>query len=389
MSRRSAAPALALVASIGAACAYNTHFEDCTVHCDPDSAACPYGLSCGAEGFCRVPGTIGTCSTVLDDAGLDARAADAAQQFLSCEGLATTCGPSSNDSCCDTATPIPGGTYYRSYDVASDGMYSSMSFPATVSPFVLDKYEVTVGRFRKFVETGMGTQIAPPAAGACARELNGSANQGGWDPSWNAELTATVASFESALKCDATYQTWTDAAGSNEDLPINCVTWYEAFAFCAWDGGFLSTEAEWNFAAAGGAEQRAYPWSSPAGSLTSDCSYANYDLSGTNYCVPGSGAAVATMNTVGTESPKGDGKWGHSDLGGNACEWTLDWYGPYVVPCSDCANLASGAYRVIRGGNFSFSVQYMRTADRGLMDPNAVPSNRGRNVGIRCARLNQ
>ena len=41
-----------------------------------------------------------------------------------------------------------------------------MRWPATVSMFRLDKYEVTVGRFRAFVDAGMGTQSKPPVAGA-------------------------------------------------------------------------------------------------------------------------------------------------------------------------------------------------------------------------------
>ena len=56
------------------------------------------------------------------------------------------------------------------------------------------------------------------------------------------------------LKCYPGYQTWLDTPGTptEEDYPINCIDWYEAFAFCIWDGGYLPTEAEWGYAAAGG-----------------------------------------------------------------------------------------------------------------------------------------
>ena len=101
-----------------------------------------------------------------DGALSDGASFDASLTAPSCAGLASTCGSDGTDDCCSTAQPIPGGTFYRSYDVASDEMFSDMSSPATVSPFVLDKYEVTVGRFRQFVEAGMGTRASPPAAGA-------------------------------------------------------------------------------------------------------------------------------------------------------------------------------------------------------------------------------
>ena len=289
---------------------------------------------------------------------------------------APICGPSGTSPCCGSL-PVPGGTYYRSYDMSPDMTFNDMTNPATVSAFELDTYEVTVARFRQFVEAGMGTQQNPPATGAGARTLNGMANTGGWDSTWTANLAPTVIALRTALACNAQFQTWTDAPGANEALPINCITWFDAFAFCVWDGGHLPTEAEWNFAAAGGNEQRVYPWSNPASSLTIDCSYANYENGGA-FCVQG-------VSPVGTYSPKGDGKWGHADLGGNVEEWALDWLvTPYINPCTDCANLTPGGmYRAIRGGDFAGYEFNVRAAAQPSV---YVPATRDAGAGVRCAR---
>jgi formylglycine-generating enzyme required for sulfatase activity len=298
--------------------------------------------------------------------------------MLSCVSLPPTCGPSGTSSCCDTAL-VPGGTFDRSYDHGTDGMYPDTSNPATVSAFRLDTYEVTVGRFRQFVTAGMGTQASPPATGAGARTLNGIPSQGGWDASWTSNLTANSVALVAALTCNGSRSSWTSAASANESLPINCISWFEAFAFCVWDGGYLPTEAEWNYAASGGSEQRAYPWSNPASSLTVDCSYANYAPGGTSFCVnPPSGAP----NAVGSESPKGDGKWGQADLGGNVAEWAFDGQGNYANPCVDCADLTDSMLRALRGGVFSDDATFLRGARRGL----DTPSLRDSNFGVRCAR---
>ncbi len=361
---------LFLTCALGA-CAYDASFSDCSIRCD---VGCPDGLACGSEGLCREPGVPATCNSILGDSGVDTPT-----QFSSCEGLPATCGPAGTDDCC--ASPnVTGGTFYRSYDVAADAMYPSTSYPATVSSFALDRYEVTVGRFRKFVEAGRGIQAAAPMQGAGAHaKISGS----GWDASWNSTLSVDAATLKANVKCDATYQTWTDAPGTNENLPMNCLDWYTAFAFCAWDGGYLPTESEWNFAAAGGSEQRAYPWSSPAGSMTIDCSYANYDVnvpSGT-YCVNG---MTGGMNRVGSESPRGDGKWGQADLAGNVWEWTLDWdASPYATTtCDDCANLTSATGRNIRGGSILYGAIYQREATRKALPPMGDFAD----VGVRCAR---
>ena len=353
------------------ACAYDTHFEDCTVRCAADME-CPVGLACKAEGFCRTPGATEMCTAILET-------------LPSCAGLAATCGPNADEDCCSTATPIPGGTFFRGYDVASDGMYPSTAYPATVSPFVLDRFEVTVGRFRKFVEAGMGTQQNPPVTSAGARSLNELPNQGGWDSAWELSLVADTTGLVTAVNCNAAYQAWTDAPGANEAKPMNCLTWYEAFAFCAWDGGFLPSESEWAYAAAGGSEQRAYPWSIPASSLTIDCSYANY-YNGAEHCVNPPNGANGAVNRVGTTSPKGDGKYGQADLAGNAWEWTLDWYqSPYGNPCSDCAALTAASNRVAHGGCFNTAAPLLRGANRHSPAPDQRDRGGGGN-GVRCAR---
>jgi formylglycine-generating enzyme required for sulfatase activity len=268
--------------------------------------------------------------------------------------------------------------YYRSYDSAGDPSSGNMDNPATVSSLRLDKYEATVRRFRTFVQAGMGTQSSPPPAGAGAHAKIGGS---GWDASWNTKLVANTGALIAAVKCNASYQTWTDTPGANEDRPMSCLTWYEAMAFCAWDGGYLPTEAEWNYAATGGDQQRAYPWSSPPAPLTVDASHASYN-DGTNCVGDGMpGCAVTDLVPVGTK-PAGDGRWGQSDLAGNVAEWTLDWQSVYPNPCTDCADLTTASDRVTRGGNFGVSTFYMRTISRSPL----APANRSAGVGVRCAR---
>ena len=300
---------------------------------------------------------------------------------LSCQGLARACGPYGNDDCCNSP-PVAGGTYYRSYDRASDGTWGNKSFAAMVSNFRLDKYEVTVARFRAFVTAGRGTQERPPGAGDGAHaKIAGS----GWDPSWNTSLLVDKTALILKVKCDATFQTWTDSPGLNEARPMNCITWYEAMAFCAWDGGYLPTEAEWNYVASGGGDtqgQRAYPWSNPPEALTPfDNMHASY-FDGSDCVGDGaSGCAVTDLLRAGSK-PMGDGRWGQSDLAGNVWEWNLDWYGAYVTPCNDCALVSGSASRVLRGGSLTNDAPYLRAAYRR----DNTPARRLGDIGVRCAR---
>src|SRR5262249_43011358 len=122
----------------------------------------------------------------------------------SCVGLPPTCGPHGDESCC-ASTLVPGGTYKRSYDGLT---YTDATNPATVSDFRLDRFEVTVGRFRAFLDAYPGSRPAP-GAGA-----NPSIPASGWDPANDYYLAADKASFVARMKgfLDAACipYTWTD-----------------------------------------------------------------------------------------------------------------------------------------------------------------------------------
>lgn len=298
----------------------------------------------------------------------------------SCEvGLA--CGGA---SCC-TSIELPGGSYEmgRGESGADAYAYPSASgnelpeHKATVAAFSLDAFEVTVGRFRAFVHQYQGT----PGPGAGAHPLIGGS---GWRSEWDEFLPPREELIEQ-LKCgeETRPHTWTDEPGENEDSPINCVSWYAAFAFCLWDGGRLPTEAEWEYAAAGGSNDRLWPW----GKEVPDSGTAHM-----NWALEGNSPLIA----VGSY-PGGDGRWGHHDLAGSLNEWVLDSFNfdfYDLGPCKNCARIddvLSSAFqgRVARGGHFVLGhstygdpAPYFRSASRGYFDPDSSIHY----MGLRCAR---
>lgn len=296
----------------------------------------------------------------------------------SCMGAQSECGPKRNELCCESA-PIPCGGFVRDYDGETFDVTTGRE--ATLSDFRLDLFEVTVGRFRQFVAAGEATREARPAQGTGAhpKYLNS-----GWDAeSFLAELAPDRAALDAALACsDEGRSTWTLEVGDNENKPINCVTWYEALLFCAWDGGRLPSEAEWSYAAAGGDEQRVFPWAEPATVLSPDLAVFG--------CPDGMpGCPVGTSIAPAGAKAGGAGRWGHYDLAGNVGEWVLDFVPDaetYLSPCDDCVRIGSGE-RGVRGGAFN-------TLDEG-QGPNplfvgfrgsAPPATRSPAIGIRCVR---
>jgi sulfatase modifying factor 1 len=317
----------------------------------------------------------------------------------------TNCGPDGSDeeSCC-TSLQVTGGTYYRTYDptdgenlimLSADGGPTAEADPATVSSFRLDKYDVTVGRFRQFVKAWKGGWVPAPGSGKHSHLNSGnglSAIGGGYEPGWVApddvHITPTdtnLAGVGGSFCPGPPFNTWTPMAGTHENLPIDCVNWYEAYAFCIWDRGFLPSAAEWEYAAAGGNEQREYPWGA-----TDPGTASAYAIYGCDYPSPAEDesfpiclAGVGNLAPVGN-AMLGAGLWGQLDLVGNVSQWNVDGYGYYTEPCTDCADFTLqdlNVGRVVHGGSFQDAQGWLTPARYTLGNP-----QRRDDIGFRCAR---
>ena len=296
-------------------------------------------------------------------------------------------GAEGGESCC-TSLEVPGGTYFRTYANSGSGPTGEAD-PATVSGFRLDKYEVTVGRFRQFVSAWKSRWLPAPGSGIHVH-LNGGqglanvAQPGTFETGWWSEDDANIAPTDANLACTgggttfavpSVYDTWTPAPGTKESFPINCVDWYDADAFCIWDGGFLPSEAEWEYASAGGEQQLEYPWGAmPPGAHDL---FAIYDFDYPR-------REEVPIAPVGS-ARLGKGLWGQLDLAGEVYEWNLDYWDPvYSNPCADCAYLdtVSFSYRVLRGGAFDEESPEMLPPSRNFN----TATYRHPGVGFRCAR---
>ena len=138
---------------------------------------------------------------------------------------------------------VPGGTTHIGVFDDEVGMdHERPAFAAEVAPFFLDRSPVTVSRFRAFTQaTGYETQAESFGDGAVMDTRTGA---------W-----ALVPGAD-----------WRHPRGAGsplapDDHPVTQVSWNDAEAFCAWDGGRLPTEIEWEHAARGAVDDRSpYAW---------------------------------------------------------------------------------------------------------------------------------
>jgi formylglycine-generating enzyme len=229
--------------------------------------------------------------------------------------------------------PIPAGDYLRGrnfpwsdYDVAwypNPAKDDTPARPLKIAAFSIDVAEVTNVRYQSFVKA-----------------------------------TARPAPYH-----------WKQAqpAAAKVNHPVYNVSYDDAVAFCAWDGGKrLPTEAEWERAARGPFEGKIYPWGDRA-ITPADAVYEGKD-----------GPAPVCS--------KAKNGFGLCDMTGNLWEWCADWYDRKYYETASAENPtgpASGQYRVLRGGSwFDVPPLFLSLPYRSW----ARPPERSPTIGFRCAK---
>ena len=230
---------------------------------------------------------------------------------------------------------IPAGPFTMGSD---DGPHNERpAHTVTLDAYSIDRYEVTLGLYRKFLEEGK--YDAPPT--------------------WDDEAATLVG-----------------------DRPAIGMRWESAAAYCRWAGKRLPTEAEWEKAARG-TDGRRYPW----GEMQPFVDIANYNRGMwvsetiTLMAVPGGleGMSVRHGLKEGGKSP-----FGVFHMAGNAAEWVADWYERDYYQKSPERNPSgpmTGEKRVLRGGSWADVPSALRTTARFSAEPNFED----RTIGFRCA----
>ena len=210
---------------------------------------------------------------------------------------------------------IPGGKFEMGTSDANAQADERPAHSVTVSPFWMDKLEVTNAMYQACV-----------TAGSCE------------------------APREDKSATHETYFSNKDFA----DYPVIFVSWQDASNYCKWAGRRLPTEAEWELAARGITEPRRFPW----GDLNPSDTLANFDFN--------------SKDTVRVGSyPKGASPFGVLDMAGNVWEWVADYFSAdYYNQSADAQDPTGpkgtdGGSKVLRGGSWADGSKELRITNRG------------------------
>lgn len=166
------------------------------------------------------------------------------------------------------------------------------------------------------------------------------------------------------------------------DHPVIHISWHDALAYCKWSGTRLPTEAEWEFAARGGLQQKKYPWGDE---LTPGDKH---------YCNIWQGAFPdenrqedGYFGTAPVTSFPSNG-YGLFNMAGNVWEWCQDWFTKYHSQTGVTSNPRGpkqGTTKVMRGGSYLCHHSYCNRYRVAARTSNTPDSSSG-NLGFRCVK---
>jgi formylglycine-generating enzyme required for sulfatase activity len=269
------------------------------------------------------------------------------------------------------------------------GTDSKEGFPAdgegpvrqvTLDPFYIDARPVTNVQFREFTRaTGYRTE---------SERLGWSfVFQGHIPKERYAELVEDTV-LAVPWWCKVKGSAWDHPEGPDSNIdtrdlyPVVHVSWNDAVEYCRWTGKRLPTEAEWEYAARGGLEQKIYPWGdelTPEGRHLCNIwqgDFPTVDLAEDGYTAPA---------PVDAFPPNGYDLY---TITGNTWEWCGDWFHPEYYLTTTRVNPvgpSEGSARVMKGGSYlchwSYCNRY-RVAARTSNTPDSATTN----IGFRCVR---
>jgi formylglycine-generating enzyme required for sulfatase activity len=265
------------------------------------------------------------------------------------------------------------------------GTDDSLGYPAdgegpvravTVSPFRIAATTVTNDEFARFVgETGWATD---------AERLGTSFVFGGLLPD---DFPPTRGVVQAAWWREVEGASWAHPEGPQSsiedrgDHPVLHVSWDDAQAFCLWAEARLPTEAEWEYAARGGLEQKPFPWGNdlePGGKHRMNVWQGQFPLDDT-------GKDGYRGTAPADAFPPNE--YGLFNMTGNVWEWCADWFHPtHHLEGSDRdpSGPPTGTARVMRGGSYLCHDSYCRRYRVSARSANTPDSSTG-NIGFRVA----